>query len=218
MSDPAKGASVALDMELDFEKCSQSAALKALGADANSGLKSSDVPGLRERHGPNRLPEQKSNKLLKFLGYMWNPLSWCMEIAAIIAIAVVDWVDFVLIVALLLLNAGIGYYEEANADGAISALMASLSPKAKALRDGRYQEIDAGDLVPGDIVLVKFGEVLPADVKILGDDNDEPLLIDQAALTGESLPVKRFAGQVGYSGSIVKQGESKALVYGTGVN
>ena len=141
-----------------------------------------------------------------------------MEIAALIAIAVVDWVDFVLIIGLLLLNAGIGYYEEANADGAIGALMASLSPKAKVLRDGKFAEIDAGDLVPGDIVLVKFGEVLPADVKILGSSDDEPLLIDQAALTGESLPVKRFAGQVGYSGSIVKQGESKALVYGTGTN
>jgi len=209
---------VSISLELDYEKCSQEEALKALDVDPSTGLDSANVPSLRAMHGPNKLPEQKSNKLLKFLSYMWNPLSWCMEIAAIIAIAVVDWVDFVLIIALLLLNAGIGYYEEANADGAISALMASLSPKAKVLRDGKYTEIDASDLVPGDIVLVKFGEVLPADVKIIGNDDDEPLLIDQAALTGESLPVKRFAGQVGFSGSIVKQGESKALVYGTGLN
>lgn len=212
------GVDVTVAVETDFEKCSQDEAVKALGADPDKGLASEVVPGLRETHGPNKLPEKKTNKLLKFLSFMWNPLSWCMEIAALIAIAVVDWVDFILIVALLLLNATIGYYEEANADGAISALMASLSPKAKVLRDGRYEEIDAADLVPGDVVLIKFGEVLPADVKILGNDGDEPLLIDQAALTGESLPVKRFAGQVGFSGSIVKQGEAKALVYGTGVN
>eukprot|EP00873_Tetraselmis_striata_P002602 jgi/Tetstr1/422866/TSEL_013657.t1 len=213
------GNAIKLDMELDFEKCSQVEALAALGVDPSAGLPSGEVAALRERHGPNKLPEVQRSKLLQFLGYMWNPLSWCMELAAIVAIAVLDWVDFVLIVALLLLNAGIGYYEEANADGAISALMASLSPKAKVLRDGTFQDIDASELVPGDVVLVKFGEVLPADVKILGDaDQDEPLLIDQAALTGESLPVKRYAGHVGFSGSIVKQGESKALVYGTGAN
>eukprot|EP00873_Tetraselmis_striata_P006578 jgi/Tetstr1/426842/TSEL_017057.t1 len=210
---------VKVDVDFDFEKCSQEEALAKLGSNVANGLSESAVPDLRRQWGPNKLEEVQDNKLLKFLGYMWNPLSWCMEVAAIIAIGILDYVDFILIILLLLLNASIGYYEEANADGAIGALMASLSPKAKVLRDGKFGEIDAADLVPGDIVLVKFGEVLPADIKIMGNaGDDEPLLIDQAALTGESLPVKRFAGQVGYSGSIVKQGESKALVYGTGPN
>lgn len=209
---------VTVDVDFDFEKCSQNDALSKLNSDMAKGLKEADVPELRRQWGPNKLEEVKESKLLKFMGYMWNPLSWCMEIAAIIAIAILDYVDFILILLLLLLNASIGYYEEANADGAIGALMASLSPKAKVLRDGKFAEIEASELVPGDIVLIKFGEVLPADVKILGNSDDEPLLIDQAALTGESLPVKRFPGQVGFSGSIVKQGESKALVYGTGAN
>uniref|UniRef100_A0A061RTM6 Plasma membrane ATPase n=1 Tax=Tetraselmis sp. GSL018 TaxID=582737 RepID=A0A061RTM6_9CHLO len=202
----------------DFENCSIEEALGVFGTKPDLGLSSKQAFELLSKHGPNKLPESHENKFLKFLRYMWNPLSWCMEIAAVVALAVLDWVDAVLILALLLVNAAVGYYEEANADGAIAALMASLSPKARVLRDGKISQLDAGELVPGDIVSVKFGEILPADVKILGDENAGPLLIDQAALTGESLPVKRFPGQVGYSGSIVKQGESRALVYATGKN
>eukprot|EP00121_Abeoforma_whisleri_P008759 Awhi_evm2s8044 len=141
-----------------------------------------------------------------------------MEIAAILAIILLDYVDFILIIVLLLLNACIGYYEESSADDAIAALSASMSPKAKACRNGEMGTVDAADLVPGDIILIRLGDVIPADVKILGDEHSEPMQIDQAALTGESLPVKKFPGNVAYSGSTVKQGESKALVYATGTN
>eukprot|EP00121_Abeoforma_whisleri_P013052 Awhi_evm1s12051 len=201
----------------DFEKLSIEDAIRQLETTAE-GLTQEEAQFRLEKYGPNRLVEKKKNKLLTFLSFMWNPLSWCMEVAAIIAIALVDYVDFILIILLLLLNAAVGYYEESSADNAIEALMASLAPKAKVLRNGKYKTIDAGDLVPGDVILVRLGDVLPADIKLLGTESDEPMQIDQAALTGESLPAKKFGGQCAFSGSSVKQGEMNGLVYATGTN
>lgn len=157
---------------------------------------------------------------------MWNPLSWAMEAAAIIAIALLDYADFALIMALLLVNATISYVEEANADKAIKALASALAPRAKALRDGEVKTVDAADLVPGDIIIIRLGDIVPADIKILyegesapTDPSEEtPLQVDQAALTGESLPVKKFSGDVAFAGSTIKQGERHCLVYATGIN
>lgn len=157
---------------------------------------------------------------------MWNPLSWAMEAAAIIAIALLDYADFALIVALLLTNATISYVEESNADKAIKALTSALAPKAKVLRDGQVSTIEAANLVPGDIVIIRLGDIVPADVKVLregdgeqhGEEHETPLQCDQAALTGESLPVKKFSGDVCFSGSTIKQGERHCVVYATGMN
>ncbi|XP_062191997.1 plasma membrane ATPase-like isoform X1 [Phragmites australis] len=170
--------------------------------------------------GPNKLEEKKESKLLKFLGFMWNPLSWVMEAAAIMAIALAmppppDWQDFIGIVALLLINSGISYWEESNAGSAAEALMANLAPKTKVLRDGRWSEKDAAVLVPGDVISIKLGDIVPADARLLEGD---PLKIDQSALTGESLPVTKNPGDSVYSGSTCKQGEIDAVVIATGVH
>ena len=102
-----------------------------------------------------------------------------MEVAAIIAIALLDYADFCLIIALLFLNATISYVEESNADKAIKALTAALAPKAKCLRDGKVDSMDAADLVPGDIVVVRLGEIVPADIKLMGEsgEDDHPLQV-----------------------------------------
>ncbi|GAB4860701.1 ATPase 11, plasma membrane-type [Ancistrocladus abbreviatus] len=172
--------------------------------------------------GPNKLEEKKESKILKFLGFMWNPLSWVMEAAAIMAIALAngggkppDWQDFVGIITLLVINSTISFIEENNAGNAAAALMARLAPKAKVLRDGRWQEEDAAVLVPGDIISVKLGDIIPADARLLEGD---PLKIDQSALTGESLPVTKGPGDGVYSGSTCKQGEIEAVVIATGVH
>ncbi|KAJ6760569.1 PLASMA MEMBRANE ATPASE 1 [Salix purpurea] len=148
--------------------------------------------------GHNKLEEKKVRKLLKFLGFMWNPLSWVIEAAAIMAIALAneggkppDWQDFVGIITLLLINSTISFIEENNAGDVAAALMASLAPKAKVLRDGRWSEQDAAVLVPGDIISIKLGDIIPADARLLEGD---PLKIDQSALTGESLPVTEGPG------------------------
>ncbi|KAG7985467.1 hypothetical protein I3843_03G026800 [Carya illinoinensis] len=172
--------------------------------------------------GYNKLEEKKESKILKFLGFMWNPLSWVMEAAAIMAIALAngggkppEWQDFVGITVLLLINSTISFIEENNAGNAAAALMARLAPKAKVLRDGRWIEEDASILVPGDVISVKLGDIIPADARLLDGD---PLKIDQSALTGESLPVTKGPGDSVYSGSICKQGEIEAVVIATGVH
>ncbi|XP_010259861.1 PREDICTED: plasma membrane ATPase [Nelumbo nucifera] len=172
--------------------------------------------------GPNKLEEKKESKILKFLGFMWNPLSWVMEIAAIMAIALAngggkppDYQDFVGIVVLLFINSTISFIEENNAGNAAAALMAGLAPKTKVLRDGRWTEQEAAILVPGDVISIKLGDIVPADARLLEGD---PLKIDQSALTGESLPVTKNPGDEVFSGSTCKQGEIEAVVIATGVH
>ncbi|KAI3684341.1 hypothetical protein L6452_33564 [Arctium lappa] len=172
--------------------------------------------------GPNKLEEKKESKFLKFLGFMWNPLSWVMEVAAIMAIVLAngggkppDWQDFVGIVTLLIINSTISFIEENNAGNAAAALMAGLAPKTKVLRDGKWSEQEASILVPGDVISVKLGDIIPADSRLLDGD---PLKIDQSALTGESLPVTKHPGASVYSGSTCKQGEIEAVVIATGVH
>ncbi|KAF1788251.1 P-type ATPase, cytoplasmic domain N [Phytophthora cactorum] len=169
-------------------------------------LKTSREKRLAE-YGPNKLPEEKINKLTLFLGFMWNPLSWAMEVAAVLSIVLLDYADFALILFLLLLNACIGYLEEVQAGDAVSALMGQLAPEAKVFRDGEIKNTPADLLVPGDVLRVRLGDVIPADLKFLEGD---AIKVDQSSLTGESLP--------GYSGSVVKQGEIEAVVTSTGVN
>ncbi|KAK4848364.1 hypothetical protein QYF36_012114 [Acer negundo] len=187
-----------------------------------SGLTSSDVKDRLDLFGYNKLEEKKESKILKFLGFMWNPLSWVMEAAAIMAIALAhgggkdpDYHDFVGIIILLVINSTISFIEENNAGNAAAALMARLAPKAKVLRDGKWSEEDAAELVPGDIVSIKLGDIVPADARLLEGD---PLKIDQSALTGESLPVTKNPGDGVYSGSTCKQGEIEAVVIATGVH
>ncbi|KAJ6355217.1 hypothetical protein OIU77_005746 [Salix suchowensis] len=172
--------------------------------------------------GPNKLEEKKESKFLKFLGFMWNPLSWVMEAAAIMAIALAngggkppDWQDFVGIIVLLIINSTISFIEENNAGNAAAALMAGLAPKTKVLRDGKWSEQDAAILVPGDMISIKLGDIIPADARLMEGD---PLKIDQSALTGESLPVTKNPGDGIFSGSTCKQGEIEAVVIATGVH
>ncbi|XVF13440.1 hypothetical protein REPUB_Repub08aG0208000 [Reevesia pubescens] len=186
------------------------------------GLTSDEVQQRLELFGYNKLEEKKENKILKFLGFMWNPLSWVMEAAAFMAITLaqgggkdVDYHDFIGILTLLIINSTISFIEENNAGNAAAALMARLAPKAKVLRDGKWSEEDASVLVPGDIISIKLGDIIPADARLLQGD---PLKIDQSALTGESLPVTKHPGGGVYSGSTCKQGEIEAVVIATGVH
>ncbi|KAJ0860542.1 putative P-type H(+)-exporting transporter [Helianthus annuus] len=184
------------------------------------GLNSSEVQERLDLFGYNKLEEKKESKILKFLGFMWNPLSWVMEAAAIMSIALArggsaDYHDFVGIIVLLVINSTISFIEENNAGNAAAALMARLAPKAKVLRDGKWSEEDASLLVPGDIISIKLGDIVPADARLLEGD---PLKIDQSALTGESLPVTKNPGDGVYSGSTCKQGEIEAVVIATGVH
>ncbi|EIE87190.1 hypothetical protein G6F46_002924 [Rhizopus delemar] len=187
------------------------------------GLTTEEVNRRIEKFGRNKLETKEINPILQFLGFMWNPLSWVMEAAAIVAIALSngegkapDYPDFIGIVLLLIANAVIGFLEERQAGNAVKALMDSLAPECKVRRDGEWKTLEASELVPGDIINVKLGDVVPADGRLLQAHGD--VSIDQAALTGESLPVGKEAGDEVFSGSTVKQGEAEAVVIGTGTN
>ena len=163
--------------------------------------------------GPNALVEQKTNPVLKFLGYFWGPIPWMIEVAAILSVLVRHWDDFVIILVLLVFNAIVGFWQEFKAANALEALKSQLALKARVLRDGRWGEVDATELVPGDILRLRLGDIIPADAKLMEGDY---LSVDQSALTGDSLPVNKKAGEVVYSGSVAKQGEMVAAVTATG--
>ncbi|CAA3020605.1 plasma membrane ATPase 1 [Olea europaea subsp. europaea] len=207
--------------EVDLENIPLEEVFRSLEC-TRDGLSSDEVQKRLELFGYNKLEEKKESKILKFLGFMWNPLSWVMEAAAIMAIGLAhggdkpsDFPDFVGIIILLLINSTISFIEENNAGNAAAALMARLAPKAKVLRDGKWSEEEASVLVPGDIVSIKLGDIIPADARLMEGD---PLKIDQSALTGESLPVTKNTGDGVYSGSTCKQGEIEAIVIATGVH
>ena len=180
-----------------------------------NGLTESEAKKLLEQFGPNLLETKKENALLAFLGYFWGPIPWMIEAAAALSAIVGDWVDLTIIAVMLVFNAVVGFWQEHQAANAVDALRKNLALKARVMRDGAWKEIDAAKLVPGDIVRLRLGDIIPADVEL---EEGDYLSIDQSALTGESLPVDKKAGDVAYSSSIVKQGEMVAEVTATGSN
>ena len=179
------------------------------------GLGSEEAARRLQQYGPNALEEKKVSALQKLLGYFWGPIPWMIEVAAILSALVRHWPDFWIIIALLIFNAAVGFWQEYTAGNAVAALMKQLALKARVLRDGQWREIDAKQLVPGDIIRIRLGDVIPADVKLIEGDY---LSVDQSALTGESLPVTKRTGDEAFSGTVVKQGEVVAEVTATGAN
>ena len=196
------------------EHQSQEELFAALAA-SSRGLASDEAQSRLAQFGPNALEEKKVNPILKFLGYFWGPIPWMIEVAAILSAIVQHWDDFAIITVLLVFNALVGFWQEYKAANALEALKKQLALKARVRRDGKWQEIPAESLVPGDIIRLRLGDIIPGDVKLIEGDF---LSVDQSALTGESLPVSKKAGDIAYSGSVAKQGEMVALVFGTGTN
>ena len=186
--------------------------LKQLSAD-QKGLSSSEAEKRLQQYGTNEIQEKKANPLKKFLGYFWGPIPFMIEAAVIMSAIIQRWPDFGIILTLLMVNAVVGFWQEHKAGNAIELLKQRLAIKARVLRDGKWQEMPAGKLVPGDIARLRMGDIIPADVKLIDGDY---LLTDESALTGESLPVEKHLSDVGYASSIVKQGEMNALVVNTG--
>jgi H+-transporting ATPase len=181
---------------------------------ARTGLSSEEAQRALQVFGTNEIPEKKVNPIRKFLGYFWGPIPWMIEAAAVLSVVIQHWEDFAIIFTLLVVNAVVGFWQEHKADNAIALLKKRLAPKARVLRDSAWREIPARELVPGDVVRVRLGNTVPADIKLMKGDY---LLLDESALTGESLPVEKHISDVAYSGSTVRQGEMNACVVGTGI-
>ena len=179
------------------------------------GLTQAEAAKRLTKDGPNELPEKKTNPLLKFLSYFWGPIPWMIEVAVILSGVVKHWPDFFIIFVLLMSNAVVGFWEEREAGNAIAALKAKLATKTRVKRDGKWVTPPARELVPGDVIQLRLGDIVPADARLLDGD---PMSVDQSALTGESLPATRKPGDAVFSGSIVRRGQNTALVYATGTN
>jgi H+-transporting ATPase len=165
--------------------------------------------------GYNQITEKKTSPFLKLLGYFWGPIPWMIEVAAILSAVIRHWDDFWIIFALLFLNAIVGFWQEHKADNAIELLKKKLALNCRVRRNGKWNNKPARELVPGDVVRVRLGEIVPADIKLFEGDY---LSVDESALTGESLPVEKQRGDLTFAGSIVRQGEMDALVVATGLN
>jgi H+-transporting ATPase len=183
-------------------------------AEALTGLSGDEAQRRLAQYGENAINEERISPLRKFLGYFWGPIPWMIETAAVLSAVPERWDDFAIIIVMLLINSGVGFLEEYKADTAIEALKQRLAPVARVLRDGAWQDIQARLLVPGDVVSIKLGNIVPADVELREGDY---LSVDQSALTGESLPVDKKKGDTAYSGSIVRQGQMRAIVTATGM-
>ncbi len=182
---------------------------------SKDGLSSPEAEKRLKEYGANQILEKKTNPILKFLGYFWGPIPWMIEAAIIMSAIIQHWPDFWIILILLMLNAVVGFWQEHKADNAIELLKQKLAPTAKVLRDKTWTEMPSQEIVPGDIVRIRLGAIVPADVKLLDGDY---LQVDESALTGESLPVEKHVSDVAYSSSIVHQGEMNGLVVNTGTN
>jgi H+-transporting ATPase len=185
---------------------------KRLGSSPD-GLSQTEAQHRLSEYGYNELAEEKVNPFLKFLSYFWGPIPGMIIVAAILSAVLRHWLDLGVIMALLVMNAIVGFREEYQAGNVIAALKGKLAVQARVRRDGTWTTVPARELVPGDIIRLRIGDIVPADARLLDGD---PVEVDQSALTGESLPVERKPGDAVYSGSIIRQGEIDALVYATG--
>jgi H+-transporting ATPase len=204
-------------MKLDDQltELAADAAVTQASPDTTAGLSDGEAARRLTQFGENALAETQQGVLVRLIAYFWGPIPWMIEIAAFLSAAVRHWADFAIILVMLLLNAAVGFWQEFKADSAIAALKRRLALSARVLRDGRWRDLSARELVPGDVVLIRLGNIVPADVRLIEDGY---LSVDQSALTGESLPVDKKAGDVAYSGSIAKLGEMRAVVTATGMN
>ncbi|MDQ2875885.1 MAG: plasma-membrane proton-efflux P-type ATPase, partial [Actinomycetota bacterium] len=208
----ARAAGSARDAKDDLKSLPVPEVEKRLGSSA-AGLTGAEAEKRLARDGPNEIAEKKDNPFLKLLTYFWGPIPWMIEAAVILSGVLRHWPDFFIILVLLAANAMVGFWEEHQAGKAIDALKAQLAVKCRVRRDGDWVTPPSRELVPGDVIRMRMGDIVPADARLLDGD---PVQVDQSALTGESLPVTAGPGAAVYSGSIIKQGEIGALVYATG--
>ena len=196
----------------EAESASLPDTLAALHIDPETGLASGEVDTRRKEYGYNEVAEQKGHPALEFLGKFWGLSAWMLELIMLLSLVLGHYSDLAIVGALLVVNAVLGYAQERRAAGVMETLRRRLQVAARVLRDASWQVVPARELVPGDIVRVRPGDIVPADVKVLTGT----LSVDQSALTGESKDVDKAGGEVLSSGSIVRRGEGNGVVMLTG--
>lgn len=197
---------------VDLVKASAEEAVRSLLTNIGTGLKAGDIQSRVEQYGYNEVPERKEKPLIRFMKKFWGLTAWMLELIIVISWILHRFADLAIVAGLLVLNALISFFEEQKASGAVAALRKNLQVNTRVLRDGIWKVISARELVPGDIVRLRQGDFVPADVKIVTGE----LAVDQSALTGESMTAEKKVDGVLYSGSIIRQGEANGVVILTG--
>lgn len=192
-----------------------SESLNNFDVQVDRGLSQSEAKSRLERFGPNKIIEKEESIFRRILRRFWGPIPWMIEIAAILSAFVKHWEDFAIITIMLLVNVTIDFLQEHKALNALRVLKSHLNLEVRVLRNRHYSLLPAQDLVPGDIIRIRIGDVIPADVKLLSGGF---LSIDESSLTGESLPVTKHEGELAYSNTVIKQGEMLALIVNTASN
>ncbi len=182
-------------------------------AKATIGLTSAEAQHRLEQYGPNEIPEHRPNPALVLLQKFWGPIPWMLEATMVIQVLLNKSGEAAIVGALLIFNAVVSFVEEGRASKALALLRNQLSTRARVVRDGRWQSILTANVVPGDYVHLRMGDLSPADIRI---DNGN-ILLDQSALTGESIPVEAAAGTLAYAAAVVRRGEASGEVTATGL-
>jgi H+-transporting ATPase len=182
--------------------------------DITRGLTDDQVKEKQKQYGRNEVAEKQPNPILAFAKKFWGLTAWMLEVAIVLSFVLDKYLDLYIIAALLLVNAILGFIQERQATRAVRALKQKLQLKARVLREGNWQTLNAAEVVPGDIIRVRLGDFVPADFKI----HDAEVTVDQSAITGESLPLDKKAGDIVYSGSLVRKGEVTGVVSATGIH
>ena len=198
----------------DIASASIPDALAALHVDPGTGLTQAEVKVRRKEHGYNEVAEKKQHPVLKFLGKFWGISAWMLELIMVLSAVLGKYSDLAVVGALLVVNAVVSFTQERRAAGVVAALRKRLQVSARVLREGVWNVIPARELVPGDIVRMRPGDIIPADVKLLTG----ALTVDQSALTGESKDVDKAPSAALSSGSVVRRGEGNGVVMLTGAN
>ena len=206
-----------MNQAIDVQEAKKIKASELMGklSSSPSGLSSKEAQKRYKEYGYNEIIEEHVNPVIKFLKFFWGPIPWMIEIALILSILIQHWQEFTVILILLLINGGVGFYQEYKADNAIDLLKEKLAYHVHVLRDGKWFELPSRETVPGDVIRVHLGDIIPADIKLIKGDY---ITVDESALTGESLPVDKTVEDIAYSGSIVQRGEMLGLVLATGIS
>lgn len=183
-------------------------------ADPAKGLTEAEVDTRRKEYGFNEVAENKNNVLIRFLSRFWGLTPWMLELIIVLSWMLHKKADAYIVLGLLLFNAIIGFIQEHNASNAVAALRKKLQINAKILRNSNWQTLPARELVPGDIIRIRIGDFVPADITLTNGE----ISIDQSALTGESLDIEKKSGDLIYSGSVVTKGEATGFVALTGIH
>ena len=179
-----------------------------------AGLSSAEAARRRAEFGLNAIAEERVHPLVQILRHFWAPVPWMLEATIVLQLVSGERLEALMIATLLVLNVGLGVFQESRASAALALLRQRLSPVVRVRRDDTWRDLPSADLVPGDLIELSLGGIVPADLRLVAGS----VLLDQSMLTGESVPVEAGPAKTAYAGALVRRGEATGEVVATGTH